>query len=526
MNDFVNNNLNSILEASFSLSNQAIYLLNQEGEVLFANNNALETLGYTKEEITKLHVWDIDANVNTEEKYLDAVKMFHEKGPDGQANTLETYHRRKDGRVFPVEVVSKFTKIDGKEYLFSYARDITSRVRRTEEINLYFDLINSSKDMIFVVDHESELVEFANETACDQLGYTLAELKKTKISNIRKPMESADNIAIPEVLKKIKEENSLTTFGVYTTKDGVNIPVETSLHLKEYQGKFFVTAISRDISERLEIDGKREELNLKLKNYNKTLEKEISKVKKDLLDYESIMKRQSKMAAMGEMLENIAHQWRQPLSAVSVLSTGMILQNEQDLLNKDLLDAGLNDINEQVQYLSKTIDDFRNFFKPNKQKNRFNLKSVIKTSIKLSKARYTKKHIEFITSIEDMELFTYENELLQVLLNIITNAKDELIKKEGKKFIIIDTCSDEDYLYIKIKDNAGGIDKFILDRIFEPYFTTKHNSQGTGIGLYMSKNIVKHMNGKISVKNENIEYNSSVYLGACFEIKLPFVQNR
>ncbi|NVJ53948.1 MAG: PAS domain-containing sensor histidine kinase [Campylobacteraceae bacterium] len=526
MNEFVNNNLNSILEASFSLSNQAIYLLNKEGEVLFANNNALETLGYTKEEITKLHVWDIDANVNTKEKYLDALEIFAKKKSTGQANTLETYHKRKDGRHFPVEVLSTFTEIDGKECLFSYARDITSRIRRTEEINLYFDLINSSKDMIFVVDHETQIIEFANETACDQLGYTLAELKKMEISKIRKPMESPDSMPTVEILEKIKHEHALTSFGVYTSKSGKDIPIETSLHLKEYQGKFFVTAISRDISERLEIDGKREDLNLKLKNYNKTLEKEISKVKKDLLDYETIMKRQSKMAAMGEMLENIAHQWRQPLSAVSVLSTGMILQNDQDLLNKDLLDAGLNDINEQVQYLSKTIDDFRNFFKPNKQKNRFHLKSVIKTSIKLSKARYTKEHIEFITSIDDMELFTYENELLQVLLNIITNAKDELIKKEGKKFIIIETSSDEDYLYIRVKDNAGGIDKFILDRIFEPYFTTKHNSQGTGIGLYMSENIVKHMNGKISVTNENVEYNSSVYLGACFEIKLPFVQNR
>ncbi|RXK07144.1 PAS domain-containing sensor histidine kinase [Halarcobacter bivalviorum] len=526
MNDFTTNNLNAILEASFSLSNQAIYLLSIEGEVLYANNTALETLGYTQEEIIKLNVWEIDVNVNTKEKYLDAIENFQIKGSDGQPNTLETYHRRKNGKIFPVEVVSKFTKIKGKNYLFSYVRDITSRLRRTEEINLYFDLINSSRDMIFVVDHETECFEFANETACDILGYTLAELKKKQVSEIRKPMESSGNITISEVFKKIKKEHTLTTFGVYITKDKRKIPVETSLHLKEYQGKFFVTAISRDISERLEIEGKKEDLNSKLKNYNKTLEKEISKVRKDLIDYENIMKRQSKMAAMGEMLENIAHQWRQPLSAVSVLSTGMILQNEQDLLNKDLLDAGLNDINEQVQYLSKTIDDFRNFFKPNKQKNRFYLKNVIKTSIKLSKARYTKKHIDFIINIEDMELFTYENELLQVLLNIISNAKDELIKKEGKKFIIIDTHSDTDYLYIKIKDNAGGIDKYIVDRIFEPYFTTKHNSQGTGIGLYMSKNIVKHMNGEISVENVNVEYNSSIYLGACFEIKLPFVQNR
>lgn len=526
MNNFLKTNLFSVLEASVSLSNQAIYLLHKDGRVIFANNNALETLGYNLEEITSLSVWDIDANVNTKEKYLEAIEQFYKNKDNKKSNSFETYHLKKNRKKFPVEVVSKFTKIDEEDYILSYARDITNRIRRTEEINLYFDLINSSKDMIFVVDHKTGFIEFANESVCDTLEYTLAELKTKKISEIRKSMPDLSEMEIPEIFKTIKKEHNLTTFGVYTTKSNKKIPVETSLQLKEYQGKYFVTAISRDISERLEIENKKEDINKKIKNYNKTLEKEISKAKKDLLEYESIMKRQSKMAAMGEMLENIAHQWRQPLSGVSVLATGMILQNEQNILNKDLLEAGLNDINEQVQYLSKTIDDFRNFFKPNKQKNSFNLKSVINTSIKLSKARYIKKHIEFVTNVEDMQLFTYENELLQVILNIISNAKDELVKKDGKRFIMIETSKDKDYLYIKIKDNAGGIDKFIIDRIFEPYFTTKHNSQGTGIGLYMSRNIIKHMNGKISVKNENIEYNSAIYIGASFEIKLPFLQNK
>ncbi len=526
MRESIEKNYEEILKASFSLSSQAIYLLNMNGNILYANENALDTLDYTLDEIKKLYVWDIDAIVDNKNKYLDELDIFARKGLDGKENVLESKHRKKNGEVFPVEIVSKFFKVNEDEYLISYVRDITRRVRRTEEINFYFDLIDSSKDMIFVMDHESTKIEFANETACNILGYSLVELKDKKISEIRKTMKSLDDTKLPEVFKKIEQESNLTTFGKYITKNNKEIPVESSLQLKEYKGKKFITAISRDISERLEIEIKKEELSKKLKNYNKTLEKEISKVKKDLLEYETIMKRQSKMAAMGEMLENIAHQWRQPLSAVSVLSTGMILQNEQNLLDKELLDAGLNDINEQVQYLSKTIDDFRNFFKPNKQKNRFKLSDIIKTSIKLSKARYSKKHIEFIVNIEDEELFTYENELLQVLLNLITNAKDELIKKDYKKYIFIETQIDKGYLYIRVKDNAGGIDNMIIDRIFEPYFTTKHNSQGTGIGLYMSSNIVRHMNGKINVKNTNVEHNCGVYLGACFEIRLPLAQNK
>ncbi len=521
MTKFKKDIFEQILQSSFSLSNQAIYWLSKEGEVLYANDNAVEGLGYNLEEVLNLHVWDIDANVNTEKKYLDAIKNFEVSGPDGQANILETHHKRKNGEIFPVEVVSKFTVVDGVEYLISYAKDITTRLARTEDINFYFELIDSSHDMIFVAEHGTGIVEFANETACSILGYSLLELKKMKISDFREPFDTMDNIELPEVFKKIAELNTLTTFGIYRTKDGKKIPVETSLHLKNYHAKSFITAISRDITERLDIETKKEELNKKLADYNKTLQEEISKVKQELSEYESIMKRQSKMAAMGEMLENIAHQWRQPLSAVSVLSTGMILQNDQNMLTKDFINAGLNDINDNAQYLSKTIDDFRNFFKPNKLKNHFNLEQLVNTSIKLSKARFTGEAIDYIIKVENIELHNYENELLQVLLNLISNSKDELTKRDYKKCICIETRKDEDFIIINIKDNGGGIDKYIMNRIFEPYFTTKHNYQGTGIGLYMSENIIKHMNGRITVENENIEYNGSTYLGASFNIRIP-----
>ncbi len=316
--------------------------------------------------------------------------------------------------------------------------------------------------------------------------------------------------------------NDLTTFGIYLTKDEKEIPVETSLHKKNYHGKEFIVAISRIISDRLEIEKEKEELNQKLKNYNNTLQKEVFKAKQELIDYENIMRRQSKMAAMGEMLENIAHQWRQPLSAISVLSTGMVLQNEQNILDKTNIDKTLNDINDQVQYLSKTIDDFRNFFKPTKQKTHFDLEQLINTSIKLSKARYNdEQEIEFILELENIQLYTYENELLQVLLNIISNAKDELVKKEYKKNIWIKSYLENEYVVVTIHDNAGGIKDEIIDRIFEPYFTTKHNSHGTGIGLYMSENILKHMHGVIKAENIDLVYKKELYKGASFKISLP-----
>ena len=521
MDKLIKENLYEVLDSSVNMSNQAIYWLNKNGNIVFANDNALNELGYTLEEIIKLSVWNVDAIVNTEEKYLEAVRSFDNINKNEISNTIETKHIRKNGQTFPVEVVSKFKTIGNEEYLISYVKDITRRLKRTEDINLYFELINSSSDMIFFVEHTTGLIEFVNDTACKALGYSLEQLKSMKVSDFRKPLKEMDNIALPEVFKRIQEESNLTTFGVYTTKNGKQIPVETNLQLKDYHDKSYIIAISRDITERIEVESERENLSTKLKDYNRVLQEEIQKARKELIEYEEIMKKQSKMVAMGEMLENIAHQWRQPLSAVSVLSTGMILQNEQDILNKDLLDAGLNDINHHVQYLSKTIDDFRNFFKPNKEKNSFEINRLINNSIKLSKARYDDVKIDFIIDVKDIELYTYESELLQVLLNIISNAVDELLRIDTRKLIFIDSVKDDNYFTLIIKDSAGGIDDKIIDRVFEPYFTTKHKYQGTGIGLYMSENILKHMQGSIGVENVDIEFDGHTYKGACFKIKLP-----
>ncbi|XOB61384.1 PAS domain S-box protein [Campylobacterota bacterium DY0563] len=526
MTNFLEKNRNEILKSSVALSNQAIYWIDKEGNFIFINDTALECLGYSLEELSELKLWDIDINVDTKEKYTNALESFKINQFNGNSNIIQTSHRKKTGKIFPVEVVSKFKVIDSKEYVISYAKDITNRLERTEKINLYFELINSSSDMIFLINKETEIIEFANEKVCKNLGYSLEELKSKKISEIRRPFEGSQKIDIPEVLRKLEDKKNLITFGIYIGKNGVEIPVESSLHLKDYLGINFVTAISRDIRERIEIEEEKEELNTKLKEYNRTLQQEISKAKKELIEYETMMKKQSKMAAMGEMIENIAHQWRQPLSAVSVLSSGMILQNEQGVLDKELLNSGLNTIHDQVQYLSKTIDDFRNFFKPDKEKNLFEIRDLIQSAIKLIKSRFNHLSIIFSLDIEDMKLFTYENEFLQVLLNILSNAVDELIKKKNKKIIAIRFYSDENFIILEVKDSGGGISEKIIDRIFEPYFTTKHRYHGTGIGLYMSNNIVKHLHGQIDVTNDTLEYENKIYKGACFSIKLPLETKR
>ena len=253
-------------------------------------------------------------------------------------------------------------------------------------------------------------------------------------------------------------------------------------------------------------------------NYRRNIKKEMD----NTLEKERLLIQQSKMAVMGEMIGNIAHQWKQPLSTISTISTGIKIQNEMDCLKDTDLTLGMDNINNSVQYLSQTIDDFRNFFKPDKTKTNFNISDVIENTIKLMGSQFKNNNIELIKNINNVELYGYNNELLQVLINILKNAKDELIKLDTNKrrIIFIDTYTDKSNLIIKIRDNANGIPSDIIEKIFDPYFTTKENDEGTGIGLYMCKQIIDGMTGKIQVINVEYEYEAQRYYGAEFIISM------
>ena len=243
---------------------------------------------------------------------------------------------------------------------------------------------------------------------------------------------------------------------------------------------------------------------------------------KEITKQQNILAQQSKLAAIGTMIGNIAHQWRQPLSLISTIATGTKIKRELNILeDKELLD-NLDNINNTTQYLSKTIDDFRNFFNSNKIKKEFSVKEAFDNCFNLINVQFKNHNIEIIKNIQNAKLYDIQTELVQVLINILNNSRDELIKMENqRKLIFIDAKESNDHLIITIKDNAGGIDEKILEHIFEPYFTTKHQSQGTGIGLYMSEEIiVKHMRGSINMENVEYIYEGEQYKGALTTIKL------
>lgn len=256
------------------------------------------------------------------------------------------------------------------------------------------------------------------------------------------------------------------------------------------------------------------------------LENKLKEYKKELDNKQAILYQQSKMAAMGEMIGNIAHQWRQPLSIITTATSGMVLQKQMGVLTDEFFFEASNRINTSSQYLSQTIDDFRNFFIPNKEKSKVNLIEIFKKTLDLISAQFSSKDIEIIKNIEGVEFESYENELIQALINILNNSRDELIKKDGERFIFVDAFEKDNFINIIIKDNAGGVIKENLNKIFEPYFTTKYKSQGTGIGLYMTEEIItKHLNGTICVENVEFTYNEKEYVGAEFTIRIDMNTN-
>jgi len=274
----------------------------------------------------------------------------------------------------------------------------------------------------------------------------------------------------------------------------------------------------------VEYQNKNKEYENKLISLNQTLEDDVKNKVVELIQKDTILQQQSKLAAMGEMIGAIAHQWRQPLNGIS----GTIINIEEAFddgeLTKEYLQENLNIIQKNLFFMSHTIDDFRNFFAPSKSKVDFYIHSAIVDAITIVKAQLANRDIYLnifiknnfdsnitmvnynstsnLKDIEELKIFGYPNEFSQVIVNLVTNAKDAIIQhKDGGK-IDIEIEPTKESIIVSVKDDGGGIDSNIMDRIFEPYFTTKDKQNGTGIGLYMAKMIIEDsMNGKLIVFN-------------------------
>ena len=375
------------------------------------------------------------------------------------------------------------------------------------------------------------IITFVNDEFCKISGYSESELIGANHNIVRHPdVEESkfkllwDTINAKEIykdtVKNLAKDGS--TFYVNTTV----IPI-----LDEDENIVEFIAIRYDVTK--EVFYKEELLRreVELQELNATLEKRVqektkeleelnatlhSRVEKEIAKNEEkrqVMFAQSRLASLGEMLANIAHQWRQPLTELNLTVFNMkkaALNNDEDEVKK-LYGESKN----VIKNMSKTIDDFTNFFKPDKAKEKFNVSESINEAISLLQKLITTEMISIRTDLKDIKVLGISNELTQVIINLIKNSSDAFVQNSILIREINITVKEEGgYALIELQDNAGGIKEKNTYKVFEPYFTTKHASQGTGLGLFMSKMICeKGMHGSLDVKSKkNI---------TTFSIKIP-----
>ncbi|MFV0563909.1 PAS domain S-box protein [Malaciobacter mytili] len=459
----------------------------KDGKILDANKAALNFYGYSLEEIKKIFI----SNINTLSK--EEIQYEMKLAKEEKRDSFLFRHKLKSNEIKDVEVFSGPLEYENKKILYSIIHDVTNKVKVQKALRQANTIYQNTKEGIFITNLQGDILS-ANKAFTDITGYTKEEIlgKNPKFLKSNKHPISF----YKELWKEINKNG-------YWEGEIIN---------KNKNGKCYPQWLT--INTVYDLDNEPINYIAVFSDFTKLKEQE-----KLLREKDHIMFQQSKMASMGEMLRNIAHQWRQPLSVISSSASGLKLKHELEILHQEEIPEFCDGILKSSKYLSDTIDDFTDFFKNQNQKANFSIKDAIQRAIILSSASLKNNDIELKTQIEEVSIYGVENEFVQVLLNLINNAKDALknIKIENKT-ITIKSLIEKNLLKISIKDNAGGVPLKFIDKIFEPYFTTKDKLQGTGIGLYMSQEIItNHLNGTIKVLN----YKNKEQKGAEFIIEIP-----
>lgn len=480
---------------------------NLDGIITYVNSNYVQTSGYSKDEL----IGSQHSIVNSGNTPIKTYKKLWLTINNNKTFTGVLENKKKDDSPFWVDISISPIIADGRKTGYKAIMfDITDKILTQTNLqntidasklelleqNTRFDFaINSSRDGFW--DYDLEKKEFHLSSGWKQrLGYKIDEKVSylDYLSLIPGEHRFEHHKAMHEFLDNHPEELKYIHFRVrypIVTKDSEHLIIEDvgDIFFNDNRNPIRITGFHRDITNQ--------------ERQNKILES------------------QNRVSAMGEMISNVAHQWRQPISAINNTLNNVEFDIELDELNQ--IDSKVflqtsNKIKEYTAYMSDTINDFRQLTSDDKVKTTFILNNIIDKAYKIIENEYVTNNINFEfqkNQNTQYELYGFERELQQVLINILNNAKDILVEKNPKNpNVIISTYLDKNNIITTIKDNAGGIPQNIIDAIFDPYFTTKHQSIGTGIGLYMSRKIIiEYFNGSIKAQNEDG--------GAKFIISIP-----
>ncbi len=355
----------------------------------------------------------------------------------------------------------------------------------------FFTILIPFFSIIFIVFFT---VSYYLKLSSENLQIDLLEYKQIYSSTNNMAKKDIDEIIKKKIIVNNHREDKFKDFMFVLT---ISILIFMALF------SFLMISIISDVVKKykLQVHIKEEKLQVLNKSLAYKVEEGIEEGKRK----DKAILQQSKLARMGSMISMIAHQWRQPLTELSGVLMELETATRFDKVNKKHILNSIERSDKMIEFMSNTIDDFRNFYKPDKKKENFFILKECKKAINLVNAALDDRSIELIVNVEDdREIFGYPNEFSQVILNLISNARDILVERCLLKPKIELTISSLGGLsIIEVKDNAGGIKEEYFDLIFDPYFSTKDSSKGTGLGLYISKLIIeKNMGGELKVKND------------------------
>ena len=395
---------------------------------------------------------------------------------------------------------------------------VESNKRLNESEHLFHAIFQNSTIGIVIFDEKDFRVITANKSFLDTFGYDRESLADLDLDVLFCTTSSHEHwwkifsnaVGAEPVYKEV----------TFVHKQGWFIHSEVTGRRVKYNNQDLVMGIVRDITKRRMAEIEREDYRNKLEILNSELEQRVTYELERNQEQERLMMNQSRFIQMGEMLSMIAHQWRQPLNSISLAAINLVIEEELgETDRRQILETG-RFIQAQAEKMSVTITDFMEFFRPSRTQDAFSIGDVIFDVKNIIESQLEARDIAFHVDFENLDqknvlLRGQKNELAHVILNCIGNSRDALEECNAeKKFIRVKVYAVDHHLEIRIKDNGGGISEKHLDRVFDPYFTSKPQGKGTGIGLYMSRTIIeRNFSGLITIENED--------LGAVVSISIP-----
>ncbi|QOY55298.1 PAS domain S-box protein [Candidatus Sulfurimonas marisnigri] len=511
-----------------NMNNPGLVINTNNGLIVDVNKSAVETYGYTKDELINLPLFDINPTYNGD------INSLLKRIKNSTQNRFETLHLKKDGTKINVIVNTSIITLKETKCFLSIVTDVTDNIQAQKDLKYHRDTLQTIvfilNELIINKDFNSSVKNilekiintldvdrvyvfennyFNNDLVCSQKFESTKENISVQLNNPELQNLSYIGAGIERWKEKFQEglciEGLVRDFPEPERKILEPQNIKSTIIMPIWYEDVFWGFIGFDDCsyERIWNEFEKDILKvlassfisvLRKENYFKTLEAKVQEQIKELRSQEGKLIEQSKLAQMGDMVSMIAHQWRQPLNAISATGINLSLLSSMGMLEPQKIQESSEFIQDQCQNMSQTIDTFMNFVKPAKESKPFRLSHTIEAIIQIMGTQLTNHsiHVDVKVTNENISMVGYEDLLEQVIINILANARDAFEDIESAdKFINITIDMKENIPIIVIEDNAGGIPEEIRDKIFNPYFTTKEQGKGTGIGLYMSMDIMK-----------------------------------